>query len=78
MGWRMMFHSLITVKRDLELRVCFDRDAGVAGSVAVYGPEPVGGVPFFAELAIGPFDTNLDVAVWLMKQFSEVGALKLC
>jgi hypothetical protein len=67
--------GLLTVKKDCEFALLLRRGEGGADSIHLYGPSVVDGRPELRQMEVGPFDTGLDVAAWLLRQMIECGAL---
>ena len=68
--------SLITVHQDAELRIVFTKDAGAGGSLAIWVQWPEGQGSELREFEIGPFDTNLDLVNWLLRQLRDLRVLR--
>lgn len=77
MGRGAGMQALCSVKRDATFHLEFQRGVGDADLIAIYETDSAEQLPYFEVFEVGPFDTNLDIATWLMKCARDCGVLKL-
>ncbi len=67
--------GLVTVKRDCDAYITVRKGSGGSDTVAIVEVHADVPQPVLATLEIGPFDTGLDVATWLLKHLVDQGVL---
>ena len=68
--------GLLTVVQDAEFAVLIRRGEGAPDSIHLLVTEGGDGFPLLRSMEVGPFDTGLDVATWLLRQCIDLKVLK--